>query len=277
MCLIVHRLPGGGNIPSDVIRQNLGFNGDGFGIAWRDNGKVEYQKFSPDDDEQFVRLLKQIDARRGVEYVAHFRKATHGACTQDLAHPFPYTDAKGDEILVFHNGVIDIKTHGKQESDTSAFVARVMSRLPHRWWKIGHLKFLVEQSIGWSRMLVMTADETIRLNEQDWKVMGGIWYSTDPIWKPYSTSGTSGTSGSKGIYYGWTQAWDDDWITKAGHFLVPVDENGKLVCDDCGGSGAYKLLDKKRVFLSVTCLPLGDQSPVVKGSEDDVPAIIYAH
>jgi hypothetical protein len=197
MCLIVHREVKGGrgsNIPNHVIEYNRKKNPDGFGIAWRQGGKLQHQKFAPNDHGAFEKLLKTIDKQSHIEYVAHWRFATTGEPCEDLSHPFPYEDAKDGEVLVFHNGVIDIETADKKESDTLAFVRNVLAKLEPQWWKKSHLRFLVEGSTGWSRLLLMTKKQTIRLNAGGWNLDGGIWYSQKqfapfvPATKPMSLS-----------------------------------------------------------------------------------------
>lgn len=179
MCLIVHRFDKT-NLPNDVIDINRVRNADGFGIAWRDkDGSLHHAKYGPQAFNKFRKQLKRIDRQPDVEYTAHFRFATTGAPCRDLSHPFSYIDAEVGEVLVFHNGVIPIRAD-KGESDTSQFVKDVLARLPSQWWNKGHLTWLVESAIGSSRMLLMTKDETIYINEGAWMQKGGLMYSTDP-------------------------------------------------------------------------------------------------
>lgn len=167
-------------MPNSVIQTNKRANPDGFGIAWREpKTGLQFRKFGPDKFAEFERLLKRIDKRKSVEYVAHFRTKTHGPACERLSHPFTYEDEAEGTTLVFHNGIISIKTD-ETESDTSTFTATVLRRLPSAWWNNGALAWLVEESIGASRMVIMTATETIRLNESLGEWHSGIWYSTTP-------------------------------------------------------------------------------------------------
>lgn len=197
MCLIIHRV-GGSNVPNDVIEYNRKKNPDGFGLAWREDGKVNSVKFGPKDFDGFRAKLKELDRKTGIEYTAHFRMATHGPACEDLSHPFTYEDKKHGTIAVFHNGIIDIATDRRTESDTSTFVKQVLSKMGSGWWKNSAYRFLVEQAIGYSRLLIMTPTETIRLNESAWVKSGGIMYSTDPggshsKYKPTGKGWSSGT------------------------------------------------------------------------------------
>ena len=132
MCLIVHRTKFNTHITEEIITYNKWLNPDGFGLAWRDS-QLRYERFGPDDFSKFRELLVKIDDM-SVEYVAHFRKATHGDACLDLSHPYPYKDKSGKFMLAFHNGILDIKTY-EGESDTLAFVKRVLAKLEHGWWK----------------------------------------------------------------------------------------------------------------------------------------------
>lgn len=69
------------------------------------------------------------------------------------------------------------------------------------WWKNPAYRFLVEQAIGYSRLLIMTPTETIRLNEKAWSKVGGIMYSTDPggshsTYKPRTVTAPAGNYAS---------------------------------------------------------------------------------
>lgn len=286
MCLIIHRAPNTGHVPDEIVEFNLNFNPDGFGIAWKKEGKLHFRKFAPKDWRAFSDLLFELDADESIEYGAHFRRATHGACSLTLAHPFSYRDPKGNEVLVFHNGIIDIATddNNDDESDTSAFVSRVLARMTPRWWKKPHLKFLVEGAIGWSRLLVMTATESVRINEKEGVFEKGIWYSTDP-W-PWTLSNSKGKKSELDNVYSsydpktktWTTKPSRGRLTKAseimddpndgspdfiwwenGHEmysanLVEVDapkgggkpyRQGDVFCTDCEGEGTFYLIDGK--------------------------------
>jgi predicted glutamine amidotransferase len=201
MCLIIHRPTNGkrgtgSNVPGDVLDYNSRLNPDGFGIAWRDPKRgLLHEKFAPGKDEyrRFFDLLKSIDRQATVEYVAHYRKATHGAPCKELSHPFVYEDPSAGPVLVFHNGIIPIKT-SKGESDTSEFVKRVLANIEPRWWEKPAYKYLIEESIGYSRLLIMTNEGTYRFNQSQWESQQGIWYSTTP--RSYSYSSGKGKAWS---------------------------------------------------------------------------------
>jgi hypothetical protein len=150
---------------------------DGFGIAWREGGELRTEKFGPQARDEFRAALKRVDKRSDIEYVAHFRWATHGPKAESHSHPYEYIDPVEGRVLVFHNGVIDIATKSN-ESDTEVFVRDVLAHLPSAWWRNGALRYLVTQSSEWSKLVLMTATETVSLQDKEGTWDGGIWYSS---------------------------------------------------------------------------------------------------
>lgn len=205
MCMIAHRFLGpkgkGSNIPNAVIDTAIARHGDGFGIAWRDPERgLVYDKFGKTLAEKaaFRALLKEIDAMNTVEYVAHWRWATHGPEDADHAHPYMYEDPDPTvgTVLVFHNGIISGVTTTQLESDTEVFVRDYLAKLPSRWWDNVGIRKLVDHMGGWSKLVLMTQDETINLNHYSGEEDGGLWYSSEH--RP-----------TKGYNYRWDD--EDDW------------------------------------------------------------------
>lgn len=227
MCMIAYRpIPSNGyaaGIPTDVVSTALDRHPDGYGLAWRENSAVKFSKFGPDQRPAFRKALERVD-RAGFEYMAHFRQATHGPAVKRLAHPFSYEDAKEGTVVVMHNGVISICTDA-QESDTQVFVRDVLAHLPTGWWRMPAMRYLVSQSIGWSRLVVMTARETVNLQERDGKWDGGLWYSSNhkptPVnavtpWKPTATGKATGTLSGKGQERGTYDAATGTYVSQDG-------------------------------------------------------------
>lgn len=250
MCMIVHRpilsKGKGSNIPNVVVSTALVRHPDGFGIAWRDADGLRHEKFGPNEKEEFRRLLKAVDQRRDIEYVAHFRYATHGPEDEAHAHPFSYNDPVEGTVLVFHNGIIDVTTT-KEESDTEVFVRDILPHLPSAWWRNPSLVALVDMAVGWSKLVLMTATETVNLHHKAGETDGGLWYSSNhrpSVWET-STSQVNGWSGTvKGRAYesyktfdagytdfddGWIKLPTGEWIRKSDErSLVPYAGNARL-------------------------------------------------
>lgn len=200
MCMIALRPAGDAHIPSAVIDAAMGRHPDGFGYAARIGGHLVTATFAPNERTAFKAALAKLDAT-GAEYAAHFRFATSGPKTRDMSHPYTYEDpdpAVGTVALV-HNGIIAIAHERSKESDTSAFVRLVLARLPSRWWANPALVYLVEESIGWSKFVLMTAGETFVLGEKSGEWDAGLWYSSPhrPAYMPGKATASPGNVPSK--------------------------------------------------------------------------------
>lgn len=254
MCLIAQRIKPKAHIPAKVVEHNSLANPDGFGIAWREGPTLRFEKFGPKDKPAFLGLLDRIDKTR-MPYTAHFRKATHGDVCADMSHPFPYTDANGDEALVFHNGIISIKP-APGESDTLAFVKRILAHLPDGWWNNNAIRTLVEDYIGWSRILIMTPKWDVYLNRSLWTRENGFLYSVAPLPAPIKFTPSKGVTENLLPYTtppsmpsenkGWPHA---------GHVVYPVtqtetgheeDQYGDAKCSNCGSTGDYFVIEGTR-------------------------------
>jgi hypothetical protein len=184
----------GGHMSNDVINLAMQRHPDGFGIAWRERGMVQSRRFAPTNrgKKQFKNLVERVD-RTGREYVAHFRWATHGAEDAAHAHPYAYMDPDPSvgPVYVFHNGIIDVQTSGA-ESDTEVFVRDYLTHLPSRWWTNQAIVNMMTEFIGWSKITLMTNEETINLHASrgDWD--GGVWYSSTHKPYPYTYTQHSG-------------------------------------------------------------------------------------
>lgn len=199
--MIALRPKGAGHLSNAVIDTAMQRHADGFGLMWRDADGLHTQSWAPGARKAFRKALKALD-RSGIEYASHFRYATSGPKDEAMAHPYTYEDpdpAVGT-VAIMHNGVIGIAHDRAKESDTAAFVRLVLAKLPSRWWTQGHLVYLVNEAIDWSRLVIMTATETVNLHEDkgDWDK--GIWYSSDHrpnSWKSgYRSSSTGYSNGT---------------------------------------------------------------------------------
>lgn len=220
----------GSNIPTDVIDTAMTRHPDGFGVAWREGGKLWRQKFGPEHRREFRKVLKRLDKDQTIEYVAHFRWATHGPEDAAHSHPYEYMDPEVGTVLVFHNGVIDIGTR-HDESDTEVFVRDVLAHLPSRWWAQPALRYLVGEAISWSKLVIMTNDETVNLQEGSGTWDGGIWYSSNH--KPTTYSHTVNGVTVSGSY------WSGKGGREESRAVVPVKNAyqtafGDLADDDDG-------------------------------------------
>ena len=151
-------------------------NPHGAGVAWREGGRVRWQKNL--STGELITLLKKLEG----EVVIHFRWASVGGVDGRLCHPFPITPkanvslSGNAESVLFHNGtwggyadalvrleqVRDEPLPTRPMSDTRAAALVVhttgpdtLHRLPGRWvWMNAERTQLYGQWEQWGGMLV---------------------------------------------------------------------------------------------------------------------------
>jgi Glutamine amidotransferases class-II len=156
-------------------------NPDGAGFAWRDeNGTVMVSRGYFD----FVQFWKAVREHNHQDVLIHLRLATHGKKCLENCHPF----IVDDNVVMAHNGIIhEFTADTKGRSDSRAFVEDVL--IPavaaagswEQFWTPGVQK-LLENLIGWSRLLFLTSNGFAFVNEimgtwTDKTGEGKVWWS----------------------------------------------------------------------------------------------------
>lgn len=180
MCIAIY-IPKNKQVSKSALKRCYEVNSDGFGYAYFNNGHLIVRKFVdkdviPTEIEKFHELRKNnLDK----QFIVHFRIATHGAVGVRCCHPFVVNRG-----LVFcHNGILDSKfTNGLSKvsdmSDTMMFNKLCLQKLPRNFMDIPLYKFLLENSIGYSKMILMNKNGNVWiLNEKNGYWDGGVWYS----------------------------------------------------------------------------------------------------
>lgn len=173
MCLILIQ-QAGDVLTEREIRDIHKRNPDGFGCAWMEGRPVGW-RWMPRSGDDAIDAYAQTPWDR--QRIYHWRYATHGPITWDMAHPFALTDGS----IVAHNGVI----HGygsQSESDTAHFIRSALDPLA-----VGlddpEVRAWVTEEIGpSSRLVLLRPDGSIdRLGASgvEWR---GRWYSNTYAW-----------------------------------------------------------------------------------------------
>lgn len=150
-------------------------NPDGFGYAYVLNGQVFIRK-SAQYDKLRTRFERDYNRyREQSPFLIHFRWATHGDTVRRLAHPFRMQDGGA----VIHNGVLDMPVIPSTESDTTAFVHKVIDRLPRGWSDTKTWPTMVQEMAGYGNKLAfLWPDSTfLILNEKAGHWDGDNWFS----------------------------------------------------------------------------------------------------
>lgn len=110
MCVILHKT---NHVKEQDIADAYEYNSDGFGVMYRENGKVVVDKGL----YTLETILHKLWYLRDIEYVAHFRITTRGKTNHQNCHPFQVSD----NVWMMHNGTLNINIDNPNMSDTWHF------------------------------------------------------------------------------------------------------------------------------------------------------------
>lgn len=177
MCVIVYQPPGQ-YLEKQLAQKLWNANPDGGGFSFVDGEEITTAK-----SMNFPAFWSQFEsarsANRNAPFLLHFRIATHGAVNLDNVHPFTVDK----HTVLAHNGIIHgVPDYKDDRSDTRVFVDEVLPYLQPTWLDDPTVTHMVEDWIGWSKMLFLTADPELShlvyiLNEKDGHWIDGLWYS----------------------------------------------------------------------------------------------------
>jgi predicted glutamine amidotransferase len=203
MCLLIYKTAGS-IIPEDHLKEAFDNNSHGAGFTVRmvneaGEGYLHRERgfFRYND---FIEAYRPFASNQGI---IHFRLATAGKKDEANCHPFEVTP----DLHMGHNGIISIaQSVSKDYSDTWHYTELVVKPVyalnPSGFWDCGGLHFLLEESIGHSKLAFLHADgRFLIINESaghwDDTVNPQIWYSNDSYEVPryrYSTKQVTGFS-----------------------------------------------------------------------------------
>ena len=240
MCVIVHQ-PKGKTISKDDAKALWETNSHGGGFAFiDDDGVLQTEKFMKFEEywPALERARSQFPRR---DYLLHMRIATHGSIHLDNVHPF----VVDEHTVMAHNGIIHgvvDKIHPNDDrSDTRFFIDQVLPTLPEGWLDNEYLNSMVEEWIGWSKLMFMTTDPNLKHNIYrlgKWEEHNGLMLSNlNGLQKQHYTGGTwvsspkpantKPTTNSFTKYEETSDDWYDWWMYREMEF--EKDETGRTV------------------------------------------------
>jgi glutamine amidotransferase len=193
MCLALYK-PANVSIPFEHLVAGQKANSDGCGMAWVEDGAIHTFKsmeFGPWCDKYY----DVLDRCGEIDMLIHFRITSRGATTVDMCHPFMIND----NMCIIHNGTItNIKASEMKDgdSDTKVLAEQILANLPVGWEYNIAIQRLLEDYVGWSKLVVMTNESHVYIfNEDSGYWDKGVWYSNKSYvtYKKYNTTTTTTT------------------------------------------------------------------------------------
>jgi hypothetical protein len=181
MCVILVS-PNGQRFDVDELEAAQLINSDGVGVAWRtDDGLISYRKFAE--------FNKDLWRQPKGTCIIHFRLATAGGPSVDMAHPFPITRSAGvrrwgkAKRVLFHNGHIF-----GWERDRNEFIPRRL-RQGAPWSDSRLLAYCIHRfGIDYVNDMSMILGQRVAIFDSDNLDIFGQWgqdsrTSLDGIWR----------------------------------------------------------------------------------------------
>lgn len=170
MCITIWK-PENITLYDNALKNCWDGNPDGAGFMYAEDGKVHIVKGLM-TYEAFLAAYKPHELRAAV---LHFRISTHGKVDEANTHPFQVTETLG----LTHNGIINnVKCDiNKDMSDTWHFVEKFAKPFANLWQHPAY-KALVEQYIGYSKLIWMDGDGNVEIyNESSGNWNSQCWFS----------------------------------------------------------------------------------------------------
>jgi len=207
MCIAIYK-PVGKSISDEVLERCYKKNQDGCGYAHiktYDDGDKQLITYKDLVFESWLESYREAEAENADSpFLIHFRIKTHGKIDIDNCHPFIIDD---DHVFI-HNGIISGVPNDPNKSDTRMFKNHILSTLPEGWMGHQAIKTLLEDFIGYSKLVVMNRNGDVELyNEKKGEWFGGVWYSNTGYKAPapaYTHGGHRGGNYNQGGYGGST-------------------------------------------------------------------------
>ncbi len=195
MCVIIIQ-PAGEYLDKEEAKRAWTRNPDGGGFAYINHDEEIVVKKSMEFNEFWQQFERARSDHRDKDFLVHMRIATHGSVCLDNVHPFQV-----DKYTVMaHNGIIhgvpSTDPEGLDRSDSRMFIDYVLPDLPEDWLDKEYLVDMVQDWIGWSRLVFLTTNPKLQYNiyvlnqkKGEWK--NKLWYSNTNHFPPKTYSHTA--------------------------------------------------------------------------------------
>jgi len=228
MCIAI--LNKKGILPKERLRRCWVSNPHGAGFAYYNNNKITIIKEMDNFDNFYKYYKKHRSSNLNVDFILHFRIATHGEICEQNTHPFLI-----DKTSAFaHNGIIsNCADSTSKKSDTVIFKEKILQKLPNNWHKNPLYIELISGYIGYSKLVFIKKHESFIINEDLGIWDDGNWYSNNSykeIEKPEKSLINSHLTKK---YYTPSYNYKN---TLFDNNRINFEDDDFLICAECGGS-----------------------------------------
>jgi len=239
MCVICHK-PKGSNITKKRAKRLWKINSDGGGFAFinPDNKLETYKSLK---FEEWWKLFSPKQQEYKTDFLVHMRIKTHG--NKDLANTHPFQ--VNESTVMAHNGVFNnVPEYKDGRADTKVFIDEVLPELPANWLDSYYLTSMVENFIGFSKLMFLTVDPNLKENVYILNKKKGV--TIDKMW----FSNSSGVTKRPASVYPIAQYWQHDSIPYAQQ--KPKSKREPLVWNPVEGDYRPKKKNTKTKPVTVT-------------------------
>jgi predicted glutamine amidotransferase len=161
-------------LPQTWVKNSWDNNGDGAGLLWLQDGKLQVFKEMMSFVTYWEKYLEIKSTCPESNVLLHFRISTHGKIDHTNCHPFLV-----DETIGFiHNGMIHQVERHNDFSDTYMFNETILKHLPKGFEKNPAINELIHEYIDSNKLVFLNTDNEVTIiNEKAGHWVGNDWFS----------------------------------------------------------------------------------------------------
>lgn len=191
-------------LKKEWVRNSWENNGDGAGLLWVNDGKLEIFKEMTTFDTYYNKYIAVRKEFPKSNILLHFRISTHGKINSTNCHPFLV-----DKTIGFiHNGMIHQVERNTEFSDTYMFNELILKKLPKGFEKNVAMQELLHSYIDSSKLVFLSnKNEPTIINEEAGHWLGDTWFSNSSYKQVNSWVDYGGTKKEKSAVGYASQGW----------------------------------------------------------------------
>lgn len=229
-------------LKKEWVRNSWENNGDGAGLLWVNDGKLEIFKEMTTFDTYYNKYIAVRKEFPKSNILLHFRISTHGKINSTNCHPFLV-----DKTIGFiHNGMIHQVERNTEFSDTYMFNELILKKLPKGFEKNVAMQELLHSYIDSSKLVFLSnKNEPTIINEEAGHWLGDTWFSNSSYKQVNSWVDYGGTKKEKSAVGYASQGWygGSSYLTSWDKTSTYT-SNAKITSHTCTGCKDYLYEDE---------------------------------